>query len=186
MKKEMINWTFYSKRGKIESNNFESVEKLNEKAGHLQVVIDCFNKNLHKFSSKEYTYKSNEVLKLLGKIDGYKIEKSKKETDLIKLLCDEENSVFQKYENLFCVDAYNEEKKTVLEVEAGRASCNNQFLKDFFEACVSSKVDYLIVAVRKIYRDRNDYEYVNKYFDVMLNSRFMNNLPLEGILVIGY
>jgi hypothetical protein len=39
----------------------------------------------------------------------------------------------------------------VLEIEAGRAVDNNQFLKDLFEACVSEKVKYLAIAVRLTY-----------------------------------
>ena len=36
----------------------------------------------------------------------------------------------------FEVDAYSQATRTVIEVEAGRAVVNNQFLKDLFEACV--------------------------------------------------
>ena len=49
----------------------------------------------------------------------------------------------------FEVDAYNEAQKNIVEVEAGRAFANNQFLKDFFEAIIIDDIDYLIIAVRK-------------------------------------
>ena len=76
-------------------------------------------------------------------------------------------------------------KKVVLEVEAGRAVDNNQFLKDLFQACVMHEVKYLAVAVRKVYRGAKNFETVCRFFDTLYASnRFA--LPLDGILVIGY
>ena len=170
----------------IKSDSKDSSNKIEK---HLETVIDAFNKKLKKFASTlGYHYHSDEVLKIIGKIDGYKIEKSKLENDLIKLLDYEKEKYYDKYSKLFCVDAINEKDKTILEIEAGRAYDNNQFLKDFFEAYVSSKIDYLIIAVRKIYgiNNRKDYEYVNRYFDVLYHSKYKQNVPLKGILIIGY
>lgn len=47
---------------------------------------------------------------------------------------------------------YHKETKTVVEVEAGRALTNYQFLKDLFEACMMNKAEFLVVAVRNSYR----------------------------------
>ena len=60
-----------------------------------------------------------------------------------------------KVEKYFDADAVDRERKLVLEVEAGRAIVNNQFLKDLFQACMMRDIDYLAIAVRKIYRGGN-------------------------------
>ena len=55
-------------------------------------------------------------------------------------------------EKCFQVDAFLDgEDSTVLEVEAGSAVTNYQFLKDLFEACMMHNVAYLMIGVRKIY-----------------------------------
>jgi hypothetical protein len=41
-----------------------------------------------------------------------------------------------------------------IEVEAGRAVDNNQFLKDIFQACMMFAVDYLILGVKNYYRQQ--------------------------------
>ena len=46
-------------------------------------------------------------------------------------------------EKSFDVDAWHKEERFVLEVEAGRATINHQFLKDMFEACMMHDVEYL-------------------------------------------
>lgn len=90
-----------------------------------------------------------------------------------------------KPEKSFEVDAYHEKCRAVLEIEAGRAVTNYQFLKDFFEACVMYNVDYLVLAIRKIYRNNKDFEKVLTFFDTLFASGRMS-IPLKGILVIGY
>ena len=62
----------------------------------------------------------------------------------------------------FHADAYCPAEKFVLEVEAGRAVTNYQFLKDLFQACVMDEVDYLGLAVRNVYKTSEDF---NKVYD---------------------
>ena len=93
--------------------------------------------------------------------------------------------VFGNPEKSFEVDAYHEESKTVIEIEAGRALTNYQFLKNFFEACVMFTVEYLILAIRRIYRNRRDFEKIVTFFETLFASGKMS-IPLKGILVIGY
>jgi hypothetical protein len=88
-------------------------------------------------------------------------------------------------EKSFEVDAYHEDDLIVLEIEAGRAVTNYQFLKDFFEACIMYNVDYLVLAIRKIYRKSRDFKKVITFFDTFYTSGRMST-PLKGILVIGY
>ena len=52
-----------------------------------------------------------------------------------------------KVDKAFEADAYHVEQCFVVEVEAGRATANNQFLKDLFQACMMDEVKYLCIAV---------------------------------------
>lgn len=85
----------------------------------------------------------------------------------------------------FHADAYCPTEKFVLEVEAGRAVTNYQFLKDLFEACVMDEVDFLGLAVRKVYKTSSDFDKVYDFFDTLYTSGRLR-LPLKGVLLIGY
>lgn len=76
-------------------------------------------------------------------------------------------------------------KKVVIEIEAGRAVSNYQFLKDLFQACVMQDVDYLVIAVRNIYRTSKDFDKLITFLDALYVSNRLI-LPLKGILIIGY
>jgi allophanate hydrolase subunit 1 len=168
----MIKWQFFPK-SKIILN-------------HLKSVIDVFEKNELLISSDKFQKGSNEVLEKLRtdfeEID-YKVEKSKKSNDKIKVpVLFGPNGKLEKY---FDADGYNEITKTVIEVEAGRAVTNYQFLKDLFQACMMYEVDYLIIAVRKDYKGNPDFQNVITFFDTLYASGRLA-LPLNGILIIGY
>ena len=49
----------------------------------------------------------------------------------------------------------------------------------------SDDVDYLVIGVRKIYRQSKDFDKVTSFFETMYVSNRIG-LPLKGILVIGY
>jgi hypothetical protein len=72
-----------------------------------------------------------------------------------------------------------------VEVEAGRAVVNNQFLKDLFQACMMHDVCYLAVAVRNFYKGRQDFDIVCRFLNTLYASQRLQ-LPLRGILVVGY
>lgn len=88
-------------------------------------------------------------------------------------------------EKSFDVDAWHEEAGFVVEVEAGRAVANNQFLKDLFQCCMMVGVEEAAIAVRKTYRNANDYERVCRFFETLYASNRLQ-LPLNGVLLIGY
>ena len=168
----MINWQFYPKRKEIPT--------------HLKDVVDIFILNHHIISSDDLTLSSNDVL---GKISlnllelNYQVEVSKKAIDKIKVpVLFGMNGKLEKY---FDADAYNEKLKTVIEVEAGRAVTNYQFLKDLFQACMMHEVDFLVIAVRNTYRTNKDFQSVTTFFETLYASERLR-LPLEGILIIGY
>ena len=167
-----MNWSYYPKNQKISPNMLRLVEAFSESEGAI--------------SSHTHKLKSDEVLSIiksgLEKI-GYMVEKRKAEGDKIRVpAMYGENGVPQL---AFEVDAYNEAEKIVVEVEAGRAVANYQFLKDFYEACCMVEADYLCIAIREIYRNSFDYKKVCQFFDGMyISNRF--DIPLKGILIIGY
>jgi hypothetical protein len=129
---------------------------------------------------------SNEVLETVRiglENQGYQIEKSKKTVDKIKVpVLFGINGKLEKY---FEADGYDKISKTVIEVEAGRAVTNYQFLKDLFQACIMFDIDYLIIAVRNNYRGNPDFQNVNTFLDTLYVSDRLK-LPLKGVLIIGY
>lgn len=168
----MINWQYYPKRKEIPT--------------HLKDVVDIFVLKQSVISSDDFTLNSNEVLEnvSLNLLElNYQVEVSKKAIDKIKVpVLFGMNGKLEKY---FDADAYNEDLKTVIEVEAGRAVTNYQFLKDLFQACMMHEVDFLVIAVRNTYRTSKDFQSVITFFDTLQASGRLI-LPLKGILIIGY
>ena len=153
---------------------------------HLVSVIKVFNEYEDKINSHKHKLDSNTVLEILRKNlegVGFRIETGKKKNEKIKIpvLFGENGRIIKSFD----VDGYHEEFKTVLEVEAGRGVLNNQFLKDFFEACIMVNVDYCVIAVRDTYLKQKDFEKVKDFFDSMYASGRMN-IPLKGLLIVGY
>lgn len=168
----MINWQYYPKRKEIPT--------------HLKDLVDIFNLNQSVISSDDFTLNSNDVLEKIS-LDllelNYQVEVSKKAIDKIKVpVLFGMNGKLEKY---FDADAYNEELKTVIEVEAGRAVTNYQFLKDLFQACMMQEIDVLIISLRNNYKGNHDFETVVTFFDTLYVSGRLT-LPLKRILIIGY
>lgn len=137
-------------------------------------------------STTHDTLESNDVLAFvsadLEKL-GFKVERSKKKEDKIDVpvLFGPNNKI----DKSFYADALSTDGKIVIEVEAGRALANNQFLKDIFEASMMFQVEYLVLAVRNKYRTSNDFEKIYTFLETMYISGRIQ-LPLKGILLIGY
>ena len=152
----------------------------------LKEVIKVFEKNIDKISSENNSLESNEVLKILEQDliqVGYIVEHSRRNVDKIRrpVLY----GLNGKEELSFEVDGYCEDTKTVIEVEAGRAVANYQFLKDFYQACMMIDANRLCIAVRNQYRNVKDFEKVCNFFEAMYSSNRMQ-IPLKGLLIIGY
>lgn len=152
----------------------------------INQVIACFEKHIGEFESPAHNLKSDEVLRILApdlKGLGFLVEESKSSEDKIKVpVLFSLNNRIDKY---FDADAVSSDGRIVLEVEAGRAYSNNQFLKDVFQACMMYGVDYLIIAVRNDYRGHADFNSVLNFFETLyINGRLQ--LPLKGIVLIGY
>ena len=158
---------------------------------HLLKVTEVFQKSFWRIDSckndtNKKRLKSDQVLKIIEnrlKKLGYSVEKSKKKEEKIRrpVLYGTNGSE----ELAFEADAYSAKLKTVVEVEAGRALTNYQFLKDAFQASMMIETDYLVLAVRRCYRGRNDFDEIKKFIEtIYLTNRIQ--LDLKGILLVGY
>lgn len=167
-----MKWTYFPKNKRITDD--------------MMQVVGAFQENDAAICSDTHTLVSDEVLQAVSESlesIGYTVEKSKKDNDKIKIpvLYGECGKASLNFE----ADAFNADTKIVIEVEAGRAVTNYQFLKDFFEACCMDSAEYLCIAVRMQYKASADYKKVCDFFEAMYASnRFQ--VPLKGILVIGY
>jgi hypothetical protein len=168
----MISWQYYPKSDSIPD--------------HLSKIVDAFKLHSDVIDSSKYKLNSNDVLLVLKDTligHNFTVEKGNKMDDKIRM-----SVLFGrdgKLEKSFQVDAFQETTGTVLEVEAGRAVTNYQFLKDLFEACMMHDAVYLSIAVRKTYCKQRDFETVITHFDTLFASGRLK-LPLKGILIIGY
>lgn len=156
----------------------------------IQKVINCFKKVSNEIDSETHLkLASNDVLKKLApelqKI-GFKVETGKSISQMIQVpVLFGKNNVIDKY---FNADALSNDGRIVMEIEAGRAIANNQFLKDIFEASCMFNVEYLVLAVRNIYQplhNSKDFELVYTFLETLYISNRIK-LPMKGILLIGY
>ncbi len=162
---------------------FPRSQGINEK---IQIVIDCFSLVYDEIKSPKFNHPSNDVLEIIKpalQLNGYKVEegKTKDKKISIPVLFGFDNKI----DKLFNADAVSQDGKIVIEIEAGRAVDNNQFLKDIFQACMMFDVEYLVIAVRNDYRGGDDFSKIYTFLETLYISNRLH-LPLKGILLIGY
>ena len=163
--------------------NFQYFPKNRVLPEHLRQVVDIFIQQNAKIDSERTHLKSNEVLAVIApflKSLGFKTEPLDGMIEVPVLFG--RNGIIDKY---FAADGYNPNTKTVIEIEAGRALTNNQFLKDLFEACIMNEAEYLVIAVRNTYRNSPDFDKIFQFFETMFLSERLK-LPLTGLMLIGY
>ncbi|MFT4203470.1 MAG: hypothetical protein QM610_06100 [Chitinophagaceae bacterium] len=152
----------------------------------IQDVISCFEIEAKNIKSPDFNHSSNQVLEIvrphLEKI-GFVCEtgKSKEKKISVPVLFGFDNKI----DKSFNADAVSNDRKIVIEIEAGRATENSQFLKDIFQACMMFEVEYLVIVVRNIYRGHKDFEIIHTFLETLYISNRLH-LPLKGILLIGY
>lgn len=152
----------------------------------IKDIVRCFELESLNIDSEKFNHTSNEVLNIvkphLEKI-GFACEtgKSKENKIIVPVLFGYNNVV----DKSFNADAINDDGTIVIEIEAGRATENNQFLKDIFQACMMFHVEYLVIAVRNIYRGHKDFEIVYTFLETLYISNRLK-LPLKGVLLVGY
>lgn len=152
----------------------------------IMAVIKCFEKNYDQIKSPQNNLNSDSVLKAicddLEKLN-FKVEKSKSSVDKIKVPV--LFSINNRIDKFFDADAVSQDGRIVIEVEAGRAFRNNQFLKDIFQACMMPNVEYLVIAVRNHYYNSDDFKSIFQFLETLYISGRLQ-LPLKGIVLIGY
>lgn len=152
----------------------------------IQDIINSFKAIENQIDSETSELKSNEVLQIvrpyLEQLQ-YTVEMGKGVNEKIDVpvLFGQDNKI----DKSFYADALSADGRIVIEVEAGRATENNQFLKDLFEACMMFDVEYLVLAVRNVYRTHYDFDRVYSFLETLYISNRLH-LPLKGILLIGY
>ena len=152
----------------------------------IQDIINSFKAIETQIDSETSELKSNEVLQIvrpyLEQLQ-YTVETGKGVNEKIDVpvLFGQDNKI----DKSFYADALSADGRIVVEVEAGHATENNQFLKDLFEACMMFDVEYLVLAVRNVYRSHYDFDRVYSFLETLYISNRLH-LPLKGILLIGY
>ena len=152
----------------------------------IQLLVNCFSAVESEITSKSKNLSSNQVLERLRpglENIGFTVEsgKSKDKKITVPVLFGLDNQI----EKSFNADAVSLDGRIVLEVEAGRAVDNNQFLKDIFQACMMFEVEHLVIAVRNTYRGSDDFQRIYTFLETLYISNRLQ-LPLKGILLIGY
>ena len=152
----------------------------------LRGVIECFEPDYEKFKSPENTLDSDGVLRFLRphlERLGFAVETGKSRGSKVPVpVLFGLNNRIDKY---FDADAVSGDGRVVIEIEAGRAVDNYQFLKDIFEASMMTGVEFLVLAVRNQYRGGKDFQKIFVFLETMFISGRIH-LPLKGILLVGY
>lgn len=168
----VITWAFYPKSA--------------EPTLIARQVVGAFEDAQPQITSTKHKLNSNGVLAHvkdgLGEL-GFNVEACQKAAEKIRI-----RLLFGRKgrpEKSFDADAFHAGEGFVIEVEAGRAYTNHQFLKDLFEACMMHNVHYVAIAVRQDYRKHRDFEAVCTFFDTLYASGRLS-LPLRGVLLLGY
>lgn len=153
-------------------------------------VVAAFQQAYSSIDSSCHTLSSNGVLACLAPYlqeIGFTVEtgKRKNEKVYVPVLYGNNGRVQKAFE----ADAHHPSGRFVVEIEAGRATINNQFLKDLFQACMMDDVEYLAIGVRTVYKAAGitnpDFERVVTFFETLYASNRIQ-IPLRGILVVGY
>jgi hypothetical protein len=172
----MLNWAYFPRSAKPPSLALE--------------VVGAFQEVFADIDSSRHTLPSNGVLghvaPLLRKLDFIvEIGKKRDEKVYVPVLYGNNGRVAKAFE----ADAHHPGGRFVVEIEAGRATINNQFLKDLFQACMMDEVEYMAIAVRNIYKAAGtvnpDFDRVVTFFETLYASDRVR-LPLKGILIVGY
>jgi hypothetical protein len=168
----MIRWQYYPKSKRPDEL--------------VLAVVGVFEEALRAVDSAKHKLDSNGVLSKVAPGFarlGFRVETGKAKADKVPVpvLYGRNGQAEKSFE----ADAYHEATGFVVEVEAGRGVVNNQFLKDLFQACMMHEVQQLAIAIRNVYRGSNDFERVCLFFDTLYASRRLD-LPIEGLLIIGY
>jgi hypothetical protein len=169
----VINWVYFPKSSPPPQFGLRIVDIFEELAGSIDSA-----KTANQPSDTVMARLRNALEKL-----GFRVEKGKSAEAkiVVPVLFGRRGKILK----CFNADAHAPSQGWVLEVEAGRAVDNNQFLKDIFQACMMHDVLHLAIAVRNTYRNSDDFAKVESFLETLYVSGRLQ-LPLKGILLIGY
>jgi len=169
------------------SIQYQTFPKSMGTAAIVKSTVASFESNFKIIDSLSQTdLHSNDVLALLREdllALGFEIETGKAADQKIKVAV--LYGLNGKTTKTFDADGFHRGEGVVLEVEAGRAVTNYQFLKDLFQACAMQEAKHLIIAVRNNYRESKDFEKVLSFMETLYASARLN-LPLESVTIVGY
>jgi hypothetical protein len=169
----MINWIYFPKSSPVPDFGLSIVTLFEENA---RAIDSTSNVRQHSDAVMERLRPGLEEL-------GFRVEKGKTSEGkiVVPVLFGRKGKILK----CFNADAHAAEAGWVLEVEAGRAVDNNQFLKDIFQACMMHDVLHLAIAVRNTYRGSDDFAKIENFLETLYVSGRLQ-LPLKGVLLIGY
>lgn len=152
----------------------------------VRQVVDVFKAKHFLIDSKTHELNSNAVLAEVREpleSVGFQIEKGKSSSEKIKVpvLYGLNGSTSKTFD----ADGFHSDLGIVLEVEAGRAVVNYQFLKDLFQACAMQEAKHLVIAVRNVYKGNKDFSTVLGFMETLYSSSRLV-LPLASVTIIGY
>jgi hypothetical protein len=159
------------------------------------LTVDIFQKHFDTISTLKHSkgLDSDGVLAVIRKDlieSGFEVEKSKKSTDKVfrPVFFGENAQPTVQYE----IDAFHNEWKCGLEVEAGRAWMGNAVYRDLIQSLVMVELEHLIISVPQTYKYKSnsknmiskDYENAKNLIDTIYShTRF--RLPYD-LTLIGY
>src|ERR1019366_3540108 len=147
----MINWVYFPKSSPPPEFGVSIV-------GLFEEVADAIDS-----STRAVQHSDTVIARLRPSLEklGFRVEKGKSAEDkiVVPVLFGRKGKILK----CFNADAHAPSLGWVLEVEAGRAVDNNQFLKDIFQACMMHDVLHLAIAVRNTYRKSDDFAKVESF-----------------------
>jgi hypothetical protein len=149
-------------------------------------LVEVIKSHHTEISSESFQLASNDVLSIIrADVEslGFEVERGKSANEKVKVpVLYGLNGLTAK---TFDADAFHRGEGIVLEVEAGRAVSNYQFLKDLFQACAMQEAKHLVIAVRNIYGTSKDFTSVITFLETLYaSSRLI--LPLDSVTIVGY
>ena len=166
--------------------NYQLFPRSNAVTKEIQDVIDCFADEYEKINSDTNKLKSDEVLRIIApRLERLSFTVKTGKSSAEKIIVPVQFGLNNRVDKAFNADALSGDGKIVIEVEAGRATENNQFLKNIFQACMMFGAEHLVLAVCNEYRGHKDFEIVYAFLETLYISNRIK-LPLKGILLVGY
>lgn len=166
--------------------NFQTFPKSMATPTIVKSLIDIVKFHHPKITSEMFQLSSNDVLSCLrADIEnlGFEVERGKGASEKVKVpvLYGLNGSTAKTFD----ADGFHRKLGIVLEVEAGRAVANYQFLKDLFQACAMQEANHLVIAVRNVYGSSKDFNSVITFLETLYaSSRLV--LPLTSVTILGY